>query len=401
MKKKIVITHSSILTDRWNKYYCLDILSQKFDIEYWDCSAFTYPSFGGKEISCRDYLRKIDNIEDFKVHVRRLPAKTLIVNDMHFTKQNYSAHLELSRKFKDIVYIHFFANAQTSSSLDFQEHKLTLSDRVHQLIFNVTSHCDLLLWLKCKIKGYNKEQRDALDSAKYYIRTKSRYNIHFIDTDQRAERTINLPDYEETRLCVNEPRLVDGKYIVYVGQFLPFHPEIISKNPKLDVESIAPDFFSSINRFFDDVERTTSCKVVIAEHPVSHFEYNPYGGRKIFVGKTAKLVCDAEAVFIHGSGSIDYSMWYNKPTVLLHNRYVREMRNIWIPEQNIAKAIGFPYADTDKPFIMDCVKRPVDPEIRNTYLKVHGANMDDPFVPNAVLLEQHFNELFNEIYGIV
>lgn len=399
MNKKIVITHSSILTERWAKYYCLDVLAEKFDIEYWDCSNFTYPNFGGKEITGRPYLKKIRDLDNFKVHVQNLPQHTLIVNDMHFTKHNYPTHLVLSKRFKNIIYINFFANAQNSDTLDANDtKKKTLGDVIHGYIYNITCRYDFLLKLKCFVRGYSKDKIKELNKAKYFVRTESLYKIHFINTAKTGKYVINLPDLEDVLAETGTPRLIKERYVVYVGQFIPYHPEIISNNPQLNVDSFANEYYDSMNRFFDEIEKTTSFKVVIAEHPVSHYGCNPYGGREIYVGKTAKLVCDAEAVLIHGSGAIDFSLLYNKPTILVHNKYIREMCNIWNPEQNIAKAMSLPMADTEETFISEMLELQIDPGIRRKYMEFHFGSLDIPLSTNAELFERYYNELFDIIY---
>lgn len=399
MRKKVVITHSSILTERWVKYYCLDVLCDKFDLEYWDCSAFTYPCFGGSNELERDYLHKIHSIDDFRNRVEMLPKQALIVNDMHFTSQNYPVHLILSKKFKDIVYINFFANAQNKDSFDIsKDTNFSLSRSFHEFVYRITCKNDFLLWLKCCIKRYNEKKVRSLDAAKFKIRTKELYNIHFIDTDISGKRVINLPDYEDMLDVVGKPRIVQDRYIVYVGQYLPYHPEVASNNPDLNIPTIAKNYYLSMNSFFALVEKSTGFKVVIAEHPVSNFRENPYCGREIFIGKTAKLICDSEAVLIHGSGAIDYSMMFNKPTILVHNKYVRAMCNIWNPEQNIAKAMKLPLVDTDLPFDSTVFYSGIEPSIRDKYLMLHFRDFNKQHEKNADLLERYFNELYFEIY---
>ncbi len=96
---KVVIIMHSELTQRWLDYFCLDTLTEHFDLEYWDCSDFVLPGFHFDKQIERDYVKKIHTNYEFWQNLRRLPKDTLISNDVHFNKTNYIFHRLLSHYF--------------------------------------------------------------------------------------------------------------------------------------------------------------------------------------------------------------------------------------------------------------------------------------------------------------
>lgn len=76
-------------------------------------------------------------------------------------------------------------------------------------------------------------------------------------------------------------------------------------------------YFTSMNRYFDFVEKSTGLRVIIAAHPRSHYESMPdaFGGREIVKGKTVELVAKCKLVVMHMSTSLSYVVLYKKPVI--------------------------------------------------------------------------------------
>lgn len=76
-------------------------------------------------------------------------------------------------------------------------------------------------------------------------------------------------------------------------------------------------YFSSMNRFFDFVEKSTGLRVIIAAHPRSHYESMPdvFRGREVIKGKTVELVAKCKLVVMHMSTSLSYAVLYKKPVI--------------------------------------------------------------------------------------
>lgn len=117
--------------------------------------------------------------------------------------------------------------------------------------------------------------------------------------------------------------IVEGKYIVFIDQYLPFHQDfIITKTNTVD----ANDYYNSMNTFFDNIESLTGYKIVIAAHPKSH-KYrtrNYYDGREVIFGETAKLIGNSEAVITHNSTAIGYAVLFNKKTLFITNKSINK-----------------------------------------------------------------------------
>ena len=101
-----------------------------------------------------------------------------------------------------------------------------------------------------------------------------------------------------------------------------FLDEDYTNHPDYSIFGIVPlnetEYISSMNKFFDSVEKQTGLSVVIAAHPKSSFnsENHPYGNRVFTKGDTVRLVEKSALVIAHSSTSISYPVLFRKPIVL-------------------------------------------------------------------------------------
>ena len=392
-KIKVVITMHSELNQRWLDYFCLDTLNEHFDLEYWDCSDFVLPGFHFDNRIERDYVKKIHSNYEFWQNLRRLPKDTLISNDVHFNKTNYIFHRLLSHYFPKINYINFYANNpdkfEVQDELDASDiqAKLSFLQRAKRVVYKSK-------FLRYTIKYLthpSKKDREAL----FAPITWDMYDFYHISCAIGEKYHINHPDVEMYLKYRNSPDNGRGKYMVYIDQFFPYHPDWRESCPGLDVEKVAVEFYRSMNRFFDRVEQKYQCKVIIAAHPLSNFRGNPYGGREMVINRTAELVSRCSGVLMHSSNALSYAMLFRKPILMLVNKPIEGAETYYNTIVNTSRNYDIPLIDTDKEQEIDI--RALEDDSYQRYCETYFGNIDD-ITPNAELLVKYLTAIWHEMY---
>jgi len=123
----------------------------------------------------------------------------------------------------------------------------------------------------------------------------------------------NYFDYD-TYLKSKDTLIESKSYIVFLDINLPYH----SDQKALGIKPIEPEiYYSSMNKYFDEIEKKTSMKVIIAAHPKSQYDKNVYGGREIIINETNNLVKNSSIVLTHTSSSFVFAVLHNKPIIFL------------------------------------------------------------------------------------
>ena len=118
----------------------------------------------------------------------------------------------------------------------------------------------------------------------------------------------------------------DKRYAVFLDQNAPAHPDYGFHGNKPPVTQ--KNYYSSLNKFFDDFEKQTGLEVIIAGHPRSEVRDGRFWcGRNFVLKKTPQLVREAELVFVHYSTAISFAVMWRKPIVqLVTGEYVKSYR---------------------------------------------------------------------------
>jgi len=169
---------------------------------------------------------------------------------------------------------------------------------------------------------------------------------------------------------------------IFLDQYLPFHPDGIRLGMKLVLDS--EEYYKTLCRFFDHLEKKFGEKVVIAAHPRSHYEKMPgiFGERQIVRGKTMELVKEAEVVIAHNSIAINYAVLFKRPLVFITSNKITDSYNKGLFEEpSIAWLASF-FVKTahniDYPPAVDLAKELVINEAayakyKNYYIKKDGS----------------------------
>ena len=377
-KIKLVITHPCELSQRWVSYYCLDELCKNFDVEYWDCSAIVTAYTSGKmqyPIK-RDYLVVIDSLKMFKSVMRQLPKDTILITEIHYNQYTLDIHRIQSTYFPTYAHINFYANTQMHLSERLKNGKFVsvrkkskiktaLGAVRNRLTKNpLISDIDYIL---CHFTEKNfKEQFAIRKISKWYK------FVWELSSANGSLHRINHPDYEQ--YLRDRENANPSRTIVFIDNYFPFHPEIAYCEPDIDVSHVAQEYYSSLNKFFDKLEKIYNCHVVIAAHPSSIFKTNPFGGRKLFMGETSSLIRDCQMVCMHTSNAFSYVVLYNKPVALITNTAYRRAR---FQMQRLAYCgdnFSIPVIDIDEELDLSRIFNEVNTGIRKKYISDYLAD---------------------------
>jgi hypothetical protein len=112
-------------------------------------------------------------------------------------------------------------------------------------------------------------------------------------------------------------KLKSEKYIVFIDEYTPFHPDHFFRNVK--PPTTPETYYPILRSFFKYIEEETGLKVIIAAHPRSKYEEHPdyFGGREVIRGKTRDLVRGCEFVLTYYSASLNFAVLYKKPVIFI------------------------------------------------------------------------------------
>lgn len=403
---KVVIMIPSALTERWQKLFCMDALSSIFDLEYWDCSRISNPSFNASVFLQRDYTREIIDFNDMEKQLRRLPKDVVIFSHIHLEGYNYNLHKLISSYNKNRVYVDFWANSvssfinitqQEAQDKNNRKSRCQLSNRLYRLLEKVPP---LLYAVKYIEYGGGNDFRAFIDEKRKlrrYYRAVPLYNRYLITVKPRMQYSINHPDYEQYLNIIKNPEkpLIEGRYVVFLDQCFPSHPSLKTENPDVDFEALAEPYYRSINGFFEKVEKRYDCKVVIAGHPIANYGINPFGGRPVFFFKTAELVYNSIAVILHCSFSISFPLLFNKPICFIANKALLRATEIRNNVRRFGIAFDKTVIDTDLVGDISNVFSLIDNTIREKYIDTFfDINISED---NKTLLKNHIISIHHKI----
>ena len=127
---------------------------------------------------------------------------------------------------------------------------------------------------------------------------------------------IHVNDYDT--FLENPPsKSLGEKYAVFIDQNLPLNTDpLYTKTARVVTVS---NYFPSLTKFFDRLERELGIPVKSAVHPRAEYDSVPgvFGGRELLKGKTAGLVNDSSLVIAHYSYAINFAVLYKKPLIFI------------------------------------------------------------------------------------
>lgn len=169
-------------------------------------------------------------------------------------------------------------------------------------------------------------------------------------------------DCETFRQLAATPRLLDGRYAVYLDEKITGHED----DAELGLPPVASEavFGPALLEFFRAFTRVTGCRVVIAAYPSSDRDRlaRVFPGHEAFHGRACELVRDAELVFAHASTATSFAILARRPIVHLVSSEIEQgwyhpwvlamAEKIGVPVHNIDAGLP-PRDDVAKWFVVD------------------------------------------------
>jgi hypothetical protein len=122
-------------------------------------------------------------------------------------------------------------------------------------------------------------------------------------------------------------------YSVFLDEYVPYHADsdLINQPSPVD-ESL---YYNGLNNFFDQFEKRTNTKIIIAAHPSAKYttSWNPFRGRKIIYNETPNLIQFSEFVLGHSSTAFTFAILFQKKCLFILDsscyakRYINGIRN--------------------------------------------------------------------------
>lgn len=217
----------------------------------------------------------------------------------------------------------------------------------------------------------------------------------FIDNNTLIKHIHSL-DYEKyLEIKDSKERIMKEPYCVFLDQFIPYHPDNISRGFNIDGER----YYSEITSFFYMIQEYYHVKVVIAAHPRSEYGIKTglFDKFQIMKFKTAELVRDAEFVIAHFSTSISFAVAFKKPIILITNNDINKIElfyKIMMKYSVELSAKIFNISTEINPLEMDIYSIKADKyfDFSNKYLKAMNTK-DERFYIQMYELIQNINEV--------
>lgn len=407
-KFKIVYFVAGPLTSRWLDYYCLDELSNNagFCIEYWDCADILVDGgYKVTQIISRPYTKKIISFKHFKREISKLPKDTIFISEIYFAPETKKFTRIISKYLKYHVDINIWSSVikllednveiNNIASNHKEQNVVTFKSKLYR--YNIVKIINKFMKYGFTQPFYEfinslKEQREFKTIQRYVSKF---YTTHISYLPQCKYRILH-PDYIKYAKIKDKEPIIKEPYIVFVGQFFPYHPDLLSYQFDGEINDIAQEYYNLLNDFFTKLEKVYRCKVVIAEHPSGKFDVNPYDGRNIYYYKTADLIKDSIAVCVHYSNSISFAALFNKPIAILANNAIQKCPTVYGRISEFANILKTPLIHIDTDVDFQNLFHYIENDDRKKIVDVLEYD-DEMHNSNANLYAKYFSDIYNRI----
>lgn len=378
---KLIIFSWHAFDPRVNLLFNLEYLVlNNVSVEYWDTYKLTHVK--GPNPQYIEGIKRIEvkNIEDLSDKLQSVDAeRTLILSNINYCSSTYSIYRLLSKYNCRIAYC---ISGQLPSMYR-NPLRIFLGNLIYYYLDPRRAKANFHRWIlhtsKFKPADYILDTC-KLSTCDYKKGTNTRYI------------KINSNDFQIAKKRKN--MVVDGKYIVFIDQCLPNHPDLSLIGLK---EMDKDKYYTRLNELFDSIEKRYDCDVVIAAHPVStdYKTQNPFNGRKCYWGCTDSLVYYSSGVITHYSTANSFIALYNKPAIIAVSDEMKLLRkaayriSIAFHEQ-----LGWPIYNIDDS-VCDCHFDSVDEKKYNEYKYNYLTNKDSEEYSNGMILLRLLNGDFD------
>lgn len=361
MIKKIILIGYQPLTEKVKVDFYFENLKQKgLEVVYWDLSQIFFPNIL-KDCLSDDRIKKINNYCDLE-HNLAIQNVEECLYVLHITYEFRVVKLfRLLTKYNSKI--SFFARGALPVCINKDSIWDKLSKALNPVLLSNFIKNKYAIFLKNigKIKCYNLIFC-AGELGYLTVGCGSQFDKNFSKTIN-----INSLDYDTFLSTSNLLSIVDGKYCLFLDEYLPHHPDF----ELLGITTMDPQlYYKGINDFFDCIEKKFNVEVVIAAHPKAekYKRDNYFNGRKVFFNETSRLSRFCEFTIAHISTSQSYSVLNNKPIISITSNIMKEI----MPQydrfiKDFSSTLGTRLINTDSFLVDDFTVFGIDIEKYNQY----------------------------------
>jgi hypothetical protein len=310
MKKIVYVCYEPVTAKVERDWYINSLISRGIAVEYWDCSSIFYHQLDIPDEVVRDYVVKIKDYDHFESLLKLMDnLNTACLMLIIYEFKAYKLYRLLTRYNCRLYFIKWavfpLKNRIVSKLVKFPSHPIKLGGRLcDKILISVTRKMGLVRPFEKVFYAGSAALPDSSGSSRSI--------------------PVNMCDYDNFKLLKDAANPLYGKdYAVFLDCNLAFHPDI----RLLNAEYVDPRrYFDSLNRFFDIVQSKYGMDVIIAAHPSSNYQDDPFRGRKIVKHITPILVRDSKLVISHHSASMNFAVLNRKPLVFV---YTDEMERLY------------------------------------------------------------------------
>lgn len=288
-------------------FYIQDILNVNIEVEYWDVTKIFFKNVYEQEDSSTLCKTKIINFyNDLEVEISMITdiSSVLFVSIMTFEGRLLKLH-QILTKYNCTVSIFgrniFPMTSQNSKSLTRYLEKLTFTKIKNYLLTKQI----------CKSKDSGKIKFFDIIFLGGSMGWKGIGYIKNDDIKKSEIIKINSNDYDNFMSLKNSNSVLEYKYILFLDEYLPFHPDTLL----FKIKNVKPEqYYPELNSYFDRVEKQFGLPIVIAAHPkaIKYKTQNFFNGRKVIFNQTSQLSEHADFVIAHDTTSINYPIAFGK-----------------------------------------------------------------------------------------
>lgn len=290
--------------------YDMDRLVTEFDVEFWNLSAIT----------AKESLSSITTKGLVEVEVNSHCQFKELLKEKRKQKPLYFTVMGLDH-FSIMIYIYmalfrcklcYVTNGTLPSVPVFDSGKhIGIFDKLSNMVYSGS----YVMAIK-RMAIYALKHTIFVKHADIVMKSSNLARVFTVTSKNVRIVNSNSGDYQNAlTILKNETKsIVEGKYIVFLDQYTPFHNDYVLLGLKRPSEQ---EYFDLLLPFFDSIEKKTGLKVIISAHPsaLGYKDHDYFSGRPVFYNSTAILVKHAEAVITHNTTSVSFPVVYNKPII--------------------------------------------------------------------------------------
>ncbi len=251
------------------------------------------------------------NIDSIKNILGKREAKSAIL---------YIGPSYKSTKIKKILRKNKVSNGLVQTGfIPFPQSNQSLSGRV---IFAIKRHGFLRFiinfWDKLMLKIFDDSNYDFIITSNLRLSS----NNHKKVTSHNIIPT-NSFDYDIYLNIKDKPKLRTGRHAVFIDQNMSDCKDFLRFGINLNLDETI--YYKELNTYFDFIEKTHDCVVVIAAHPKSDINrmHKQYPGKEVLINTTALIIRDSILVINHYSTAISFAVLYRKPITFISSNTLK------------------------------------------------------------------------------